>query len=220
MHCNFYEIIFIVFLWFCFSCREVEVTMDPDDDLMLSRAAHSDDETLSYIVADKLWNFIQSRSLRYKMHNDADLVVSSEPRGNLNIGFSINTKNALETGRGRMRQIAPLIAAVATKIGVIGVLLFKGLVLLVGKALVVSKLALVLAVILGLKKILGKKHVTYEVVAHPHHTESHHVAAAAPHQDSYSTGWGRALEGFFEAIENLPQDLPDAQEQAYNGQSQ
>lgn len=193
--------------------------MDPDDDLMLSRAAHSDDETLSYIIADKLWNFIQSRSLRYRMHNDADFVVSSEPRGNLNIGLSINTKNALETGRGRMRQLAPLIAAVATKIGVIGVLLFKGLVLLVGKALVVSKLALVLAVILGLKKILGKKHVTYEVVAHPHHTESHH-AAPAPHADSYSTGWGRALEGFFETIENLPQDSPDAQEQAYSGQSQ
>lgn len=194
--------------------------MDPDDDLMMSRAARSDDETLSYIIADKLWNFIQSRTLRYKMHNDADLVVSTEPRGNLNIGFSINPKNVIETGRGRMRHIAPLIAAVAAKVGVIGVLLFKGLVLLVGKALVVSKIALVLALVLGLKKILSKKHVTYEVVAHPHHTESHHVAAQTPHTDSYSTGWGRALEGFFEAMENIPQDIPDAQEQAYKAHSQ
>lgn len=184
--------------------------------MTLARAARTDDEALSFIIADKLWNFVRSRTLRYKMFDDADVVVSSEPRGNLNVGLSINPQGAFETGRGRMRNMAPLMAAIATKIGVIGLLVFKGLVLLVGKALIVSKVALILALIIGFKKLLSKKHVTYEVVSHPHHAESH----VGGHHDSYSSGWGRALdgffEGFFEEAPNVP--MPDAQSQAYSVQ--
>lgn len=181
--------------------------------MTLARAARTDDEALSFIIADKLWNFVRSRTLRYKMFDDADVVVSSEPRGNLNIGLSINPQGAFETGRGRMRTMAPLMAAIATKIGVIGLLVFKGLVLLVGKALIVSKVALILALIIGFKKLLSKKHVTYEVVSHPHHAESH-----VGHHDSYSSGWGRALDGFFEGLEATNVQTPDAQNQAYSAQ--
>lgn len=179
--------------------------------MSLARAARTDDEALSYIIADKLWHFVRSRTLRYKMFDDADVVVTSEPRGNLNIGLSINPQGAFESGRGRMRNMAPLMAAIATKIGLIGLLVFKGLVLLVGKALIVSKVALILALIIGFKKLLSKKHVTYEVVSHPHHAETH------VGHDSYSSGWGRALDGFFEGLEatNL---MPDAQSQAYSAQ--
>lgn len=180
--------------------------------MTLARAARTDDEALSFIIADKLWSFVRSRTLRYKMFDDADVVVASEPRGNLNIGLSINPQGAFETGRGRMRNIAPLMAALATKIGIIGLLVFKGLVLLVGKALIVSKVALILALIIGFKKLFGKKHVTYEVVSHPHHSESH-----AAH-DSYSSGWGRALDGFFEGLEATNVPMPDAQSQAYSAQ--
>lgn len=181
--------------------------------MTLARAARTDDEALSFIIADKLWNFVRSRTLRYKIFDDADVVVSSEPRGNLNIGLSINPKEAFESGRGRMRHMAPLMAAIATKIGVIGLLVFKGLVLLVGKALIVSKVALILALIIGFKKLLSKKHVTYEVVSHPHHAESH-----VGHHDSYSSGWGRALDGFFEGLEATNVQTPDAQNQAYSAQ--
>ncbi|KAG4067807.1 hypothetical protein HA402_010493 [Bradysia odoriphaga] len=200
---------------------QIEITQSSDvpakddqfDDMSLARAARTDDEALSYIIADKLWSFARSRTLRYKMFDDADVVVASEPRGNLNIGLSINPQTAYESGRGRMRNIGPLMAALITKIGIIGLLVFKGLVLLVGKALIVSKVALILALIIGFKKLLSKKHVTYEVVSHPHHVESH-----AGHHDSYSSGWGRALDGFLEGLEatNLP--LPDAQSQAYSAQ--
>lgn len=180
--------------------------------MTLARAARTDDEALSFIIADKLWNFVRSRTLRYKMFDDADVVVSSEPRGNLNVGLSINPQGAFESGRGRMRNMAPLMAAIATKIGVIGLLVFKGLVLLVGKALIVSKVALILALIIGFKKLLSKKHVTYEVVSHPHHAEAH-----VPHgHDSYSSGWGRALDGFFEGLEATNIPIPDAQSQAYS----
>ncbi len=190
---------FLFYLYF--ACSDVPAKDDTFDDMTLARSARNDDEALSYIIADKLWSFVCSRTLRYKMFDDADMVVSSEPRGNLNIGLSINPQGAYESGRGRMRNVAPLMAAIATKIGVIGLLVFKGLVLLVGKALIVSKVALILALIIGFKKLLSKKHVTYEVVSHPHHAETH-----VPHHDSYSSGWGRALDGFFEGLDatNLP----------------
>jgi len=91
-----------------------------------------------------------------------------------------------------MKNMGPLIAAAAAKIAVLGGLAFKGLVLLVGKALLVSKMALLLASILWLKKLFShQKHVTYEVVAHPHHSHStvdHHGG------DSFSSGWGRSSE--------------------------
>lgn len=46
-------------------------------------------------------------------------------------------------------------------------------------------------IVLGLKKLLSQsKHVTYEVVAHPHHAISHQPES--PHADTYSSGWGRA----------------------------
>lgn len=80
--------------------------------------------------------------------------------------------------------------------------------LIAGKALLIGKIALVLSAIIGLKKLLSQeKHVTYEVVAHPHHTSSH----SSSHSDSFggsgyssdvgsygsggggSHGWGRAL---------------------------
>ena len=91
-----------------------------------------------------------------------------------------------------MKQMGPLMAAAAAKIAVLGGLAFKGLLLLVGKALLVSKIALLLASILWLKKLFSnQKHVTYEVVAPPHHSHStveHHGG------DSYSSGWGRSSE--------------------------
>ncbi|KAF6209725.1 hypothetical protein GE061_015474 [Apolygus lucorum] len=77
------------------------------------------------------------------------------------------------TGRGKMKNMGPLMAAGAMKLGMVGIIAFKALALLVGKALLVSKLAFLLAAIIGLKKLFSQqKHVTYEVVAHPHH--GHH----------------------------------------------
>lgn len=87
--------------------------------------------------------------------------------------------------------MGPLLAAAVLKIGLIGGLAFKGLALLVGKALLLSKIALLLAGIIGLKKLFSQqKHVTYEVVAHPHHgghIESH------GHSD-FSGGWARSFQ--------------------------
>lgn len=58
-------------------------------------------------------------------------------------------------------------------------------------------MALVLAAIIGLKKLFSQeKHVTYEVVAHPHHSHSHEhtVGHSGGGHDSYSSGWGRNIQ--------------------------
>jgi hypothetical protein len=97
------------------------------------------------------------------------------------------------SGRAKNNRMGQMMAAVAMKIALLGGLAFKGLVLLVGKALLVSKIALLLAGILWLKKLFSQqKHVTYEVVSHPHHSHSsvdHHGGG-----DSYSSGWGRSSD--------------------------
>lgn len=96
------------------------------------------------------------------------------------------------TGRGKMKNAGPIIAAGIMKIGMLKVLAFKALALLVGKALLVSKLAFLLAAIIGLKKLFShSKHVTYEVVAHPHH--SHSAVESHGHgAEGFSSGWGRS----------------------------
>lgn len=107
--------------------------------------------------------------------------------------------------------MGPLIAAAVLKIGLIGGLAFKALALLVGKALLLSKIALLLASIIGLKKLFSQgKHVTYEVVAHPHHSSSHSFDHGGGHGDSYSSGWARSLHE-----PSLMSGQPDAHELAY-----
>lgn len=105
----------------------------------------------------------------------------------------------LFVGRGKNKNMGQMMGLVMMKLGMLKILAFKALALLVGKALLVSKLAFLLATLIGLKKLFSQqKHVTYEVVAHPHHES---------HGDSYSSGWGRSSS---EAAHNL----------AYGGQAQ
>lgn len=108
-----------------------------------------------------------------------------------------------------------LLAAAVLKIGLIGGLAFKGLALLVGKALLLSKIALLLASIIGLKKLFShQKHVTYEVVAHPHHSASHSVEHAHPGGgDTYSSGWARNFHGQHQQMSEVQRD---PQELAYS----
>ncbi|XP_063229127.1 uncharacterized protein LOC134534575 [Bacillus rossius redtenbacheri] len=178
--------------------------------------APSDEAELAELLTDKAWSFVRSRRLTWRMLPDADLTVSSAPDRSVNVGMSIRPDGLFGTGRGKKKNnFGGIIAAVVLKAGLLAGLAFKALVLLVGKAILVSKIALVLAIILWLKKLLSQeRHVTYEVVAHPHHSHSHVVSSAhggggggieahgGGGGDSYSSGWGRSL---------------DAQELAYRG---
>lgn len=128
-------------------------------------------------------------------------------------GVTLTHRCTLSAGRGKKTQqaiVPALIAAGAVKMGMLGFLAMKGLILLVGKALILSKIAFLLAAIIGLKKLFSQsKHVTYEVVAQPHHSHSsvHHESGHG-HDAHSSGGWGRSLG-------DLPPPSGDPQELAY-----
>lgn len=168
-----------------------EIPDDPEEDMLLARSVDSDDETLGLIVANKLWKFIRSRTLRYKFSDNADFLMTTEPQGNLHVGVSLSPVEALEEGRGKMKNMMPMMMLMAGKAGLVGAIMLKGLFLLAGKALIVSKIALLLSVIIALKKLLSQKKHIVEV----------------PHHDSYSSGWSRALDGFIEGMAEVPAQI-------------
>nr|CAD7432482.1 unnamed protein product [Timema monikensis] len=199
----------------------VEETSDGSDMQRSGDAVGSDEDQLTQLVTDKVWTFVRTRSLKWNIFPETDLVLSTSPEdtGTINVGMSVRAAKAIEMGRGKMKNMGGIIMAVALKIGMIGALAFKALVLLVGKAILVSKIALLLAVILWLKKLFSQeRHVTYEVVAHPHHShshvhssdhggiEAHSAVGGGGGGDSYSHGWSRSL-GLMPVKSGDPQEL-------------
>lgn len=184
------------------------------DKFIQARNAKSDDTALTMLVADKLWTFVKSRALRWKMSDFSDLMVSAGDRGKINLGVSVDAKRAFIEGRGKMKNSGPLIAAVILKGALLGLLAFKALFLLSGKALLVSKLSLLLASLIGVKKLLsGKpKHVTYEIVNDHHRYDVFKPQGNAPPSGApsatpqQSQGWQRAfdmtLDSFIENFAN------------------
>lgn len=194
-------------LCFYINYRTILKSTEKDDTALYARAQDSDEATLSIILADKVWTFFKSRSLKWKAFDTADVVMSSDENGRLNVGLSLNAEKIYNEGRGKMKNSGHIVGAIIAKAALVGALIFKGLVLLVGKALVVSKLAFLLASILAIKKLLSKKHITYEVVAHPVHDH---------HHEHPVSGWGRAFEEFFEsAIKNVNSESENTPYKAY-----
>ncbi|XP_018333768.1 uncharacterized protein LOC108742906 [Agrilus planipennis] len=155
-----------------------------------------EDAQLYEVIANKFANFVRTRSLKWKVTEDTDVVVSTNTKndGSLNLELSLKPSEGIE-GEARKKKnqgLGAILALAALKIGLLKGLALKALALLVGKALLVSKLALVLAAVIGLKKLFHQeKHVTYEVVAHPHHEhhEHHEVSGGAYEHGGHS--WGR-----------------------------
>ncbi|XP_068978367.1 uncharacterized protein [Bombus flavifrons] len=180
---------------------EIRKTSQASEEVITFEAGRSNDDESEVLdlVANKVYAFIKSRSIKWRILPEDDVVVSAseDENGSLNLGLSIERADNIpvQDGRGKKNNnMGPLIAAAVLKIGLIGGLAFKALALLVGKALLLSKIALLLAGIIGLKKLFSQqKHVTYEVVAHPHHTSSHTLDHG--HGDSYSSGWARSFHG-------------------------
>ncbi|XP_046384533.1 uncharacterized protein LOC124154695 [Ischnura elegans] len=164
-----------------------------------------EDEALGVVVAGKVRAFVRSRSLRWTLAPDADLLLTPDARdATVSVGFALRGGRAADdaddaTGRGKLKTLLPILAAVKIKIGILVALAIAGLALLVGKAVVISKIALVVAGILGIIKLLSKpqKTVSYEVVSHPHHTYSHGASTVVdPGHHHEGPGYGRrSLEG-------------------------
>ncbi|XP_012255469.2 uncharacterized protein LOC105685694 [Athalia rosae] len=198
---------------------EIRKTSSVSEETSFTAARSNDEDTqILDLVTNKIYSFVKSRSIKWRVLPEDDVVVSAseDDTGSLNLGLSIeHADNAVQDGRGKKNGMGPLLAAAVIKIGLIGGLAFKGLALLVGKALLLSKIALLLAGIIGLKKLFSQqKHVTYEVVAHPHHSSSHTYSSDhGGHGDSYSSGWGRSLDVSPVAVS--PEGVSDAHDLAY-----
>jgi hypothetical protein len=170
-----------------------------------ARNVNSDDAVLSTLIADKLWTFIRSRALKWKMTDFSDLLVSASEKGRINVGVSVDAKRALIEGRGKMKNSGPLFATIVLKGALLGILAFKALFLLSGKALLVSKLAFLLSSLIGVKKLLsGKtKHVTYEIIGDRFDPPQPKPHAPLPATQP-NVGWTRALDVTLDSfIENF-----------------
>ncbi|XP_034837224.1 keratin, type II cytoskeletal 1 [Maniola hyperantus] len=170
---------------------------------------------------DKVKNYFETHSLRVEVKG-SDVIDSVTSAGRAledTVSWFTEDTEQSEEGRGKKKKAAkilgPLIAALMLKKMMLMKLAILAIALIAGKALLIGKLALVLSAIIGLKKLLSQqqqKHVTYEVVAHPHHSSSHsssHDYAGASGyggdsgggygsggggHSSGSGGWGRSLD--------------------------
>lgn len=156
------------------------------------RAINADDSVESLILS-RVQNFLQSHTIKVELKG-ADVVsaVSSTGRALEDVSETVFGDDEQGEGRGKKKKAAkilgPLIAMIALKAAALLPLLLGAIALIAGKALLIGKLALVLSAVIGLKKLLSQeKHVTYEVVAHPHHTSSH---TSSSHGDAASFSGG------------------------------
>ncbi|XP_073817242.1 osiris 7 [Musca autumnalis] len=185
----------------------------------------SGNESFESLALNRMARFLNTHTIKVELKG-ADIVnaVSSTGRALEEVSESLlgsDDPNAPEESRGKKKKAAkilgPIVALIALKAAALLPLLLGAIALIAGKALLIGKIALVLSAVIGLKKLLSQeKHVTYEVVAHPHHSASHSVShdsygsgysADVGSSGSYGSsghgGWGRSL---------------DAQDLAYNAQ--
>lgn len=170
------------------------------------------DDSIESLIMSRVQSFLQSHTIKVELKG-ADVVnaVSSTGRALEDVSENIFGDDEQGEGRGKKKKAAkilgPLIAMIALKAAALLPLLLGAIALIAGKALLIGKIALVLSAVIGLKKLLSQeKHVTYEVVAHPHHTSSHtssHDASggfSGADAGSYGGGasgghgWGRSYD--------------------------
>lgn len=168
----------------------------------------------------KLKSYLDTHSLRVevKASDVIDTVTGVGRALEDTVSSFVEDNEVEEEGRGKKKKAAkilgPLMAALALKMMAIMPLAMGAIALIAGKALLIGKLALVLSAVIGLKKLMSQqKHVTYEVVAHPHHTSSHtsshdyggtsgyggdsggySSSGGGASGGGHSSGWGRSLD--------------------------
>lgn len=62
---------------------------------------YTDESAFGEIISEKLWSFVKSRSLKWKLLPEADVVLSttSDDAGNINMGVALRSARAVETGK-------------------------------------------------------------------------------------------------------------------------
>lgn len=162
--------------------------------------ALSGDESMESLIMSRVQNFLQSHTIKVDLKgSDVVSAVSSTGRAFEDVTdslFGSDDQSAVSESRGKKKKAAkilgPLLLALGLKAAALLPLILGAIALLAGKALLIGKIALVLSAVIGLKKLLSQeKHVTYEVVAHPHHSSSH----SSSHGESYPAVGGSGFGG-------------------------
>lgn len=183
------------------------------------------DESIESLVVSRIQNFLQSHTIKVDLKGSEIVnAVSSTGRAFEDISDNLFGDEANEIqseARGKKKKAAkilgPLLLALGLKAAALLPLLLGAIALIAGKALLIGKIALVLSAVIGLKKLLSQeKHVTYEVVAHPHHSTSH----SSSHGEAYSVGSGIEAGGGYPSSGHGGGwgRSADAQDLAYRGQ--
>ncbi|XP_034949935.1 uncharacterized protein Osi7 [Chelonus insularis] len=186
-----------------------------------------DSSDVDTLIFDRLSRFLKTHSIKVDLKGSDILGVVESAGRNLE-----ELSDSVVEGRGKKKKtqklIGPLMMAMALKAAALLPIALGTIALIAGKALLIGKIALVISTIIGLKKLLGQqKHVTYEVVAHPHHSSS--SSSHVSHDDGghggfsggdfgggYSAAGGSSGHGW---SRSLPQDFQQhAQQLAYSGQ--
>jgi uncharacterized membrane protein YgcG len=161
------------------------------------------DDSIESLILSRVQSFLQSHTIKVELKG-ADVVsaVSSTGRALEDVSENIFGDDEQGEGRGKKKKAAkilgPLIAMIALKAAALLPLLLGAIALIAGKALLIGKIALVLSAVIGLKKLLSQeKHVTYEVVAHPHHTSSHTSSSHGDASSSFAGGFSGSDSGSY-----------------------
>ncbi|XP_011646091.1 uncharacterized protein LOC105432828 [Pogonomyrmex barbatus] len=129
---------------------------------------------LDTLLFDRLGRFLRTHSVKVDLKG-SDILGAIESAGRSFEDFSDNAVESRGKKKKAQKILGPLMMAMALKAAALLPLALGAIAMIAGKALLVGKIALVISAIIGLKKLLGshQKHVTYEVVSHPHHSSSH-----------------------------------------------
>lgn len=212
-----------------FALTEGVQIVKTDDVPATAARSISGDESIESLVWNRLQSFLQTHTIKVDLKG-ADVVnaVASTGRALEDVSENLlgGEESSLGESRGKKKKAAkilgPLLLAVALKAAALLPLLLGAIALIAGKALLVGKLALVLSAVIGLKKLLShEKHVTYEVVAHPHHSSSH----SSSHGEAFaSSGFSGDVGGSYSGSTGGAHGgwgrSSDAQELAYSAQKQ
>lgn len=176
-----------------FSLTEgVTIQRSPNSDIDGAPRAVSGDDSMESLVFSRLQNFLQTHTIKVDLKgSDIVSAVSSTGRALEDVSENLfgDDQSAVSESRGKKKKaakiIGPLLLALGLKAAALLPLVLGAIALIAGKALLIGKIALVLSAVIGLKNLLkNEKHVTYEVVAHPHHSSSH----SSSHGEAYGSG--------------------------------
>ncbi|XP_034179151.1 uncharacterized protein LOC117603783 [Osmia lignaria lignaria] len=182
---------------------------------------------LDTLLFDRLGRFLRTHTVKVDLKG-TDILGAIESAGR---SFEDFTDNAVES-RGKKKKaqkiLGPLMMALALKAAALLPLALGAIAAIAGKALLVGKIALVISAIIGLKKLLSSsgKHVTYEVVSHPHHSSSHVVSHDEGHGGYGGGGGGADYGGGYSGssghgwARSLPQDAHEMAYRAHQPQPQ